>query len=284
MKKSSDSSKSLFNVKPYALIVCEESSRTGSCEGDYASVLNKALEPFFDIAEPVRSGIDLWPILLNRIPDVVIISNSLPQVDPITLIRSLRLSRYCIDIRYFLLCDKVTDSIRNICSCNDIVTAISRSEAPEVSAKTIYARFNEYLARREQAALSDLHSFIDDVLFFNDGLFDKSIMKSISKTVIEPIGLDAKHKGTYYLQLIICMRVLGIDEELSKLYTVTAEFTGSTKYAVEKAIRYSIEKAWERSSPYMQYFLFGNTIDESRGKPTNSEFVATMAQHVKESL
>ena len=58
----------------------------------------------------------------------------------------------------------------------------------------------------------------------------------------------------------------------------------STPAAVERAIRYSVERAWEDGNLYMQFELFGNTTDSAKGKPTNAEFIATVVQHIRNRL
>ena len=278
-----------FGLKPYVLIICEDGhesdpqSSCGETEREFARCLNAALGRYFDTDEPVRLGAEIWPHLVWRIPDAVIISQTLPDVDPITLISKLRLSRFCMDIRYFICCEKSTASLAGICESCGIDGMIEYSQSVEESAKRVFDAYSEFLARKEQEVLSNMRSYISDVLFFNEGKLDKRLLKGITETLLEPIGLDPKQKGTGYLQLIIYMKVLGMDKRLNTLYRYTAELTKTSPAAVEKAVRYSIESAWERSSPYMQYYLFGNTVDASKGKPTNSEFIATMVQHFRDT-
>ena len=68
------------------------------------------------------------------------------------------------------------------------------------------------------------------------------------------------------------------------MYEYVAMYYHSTPAAVERAIRYSIECAWEGGNLYMQFELFGNTTDSAKGKPTNAEFIATVVQHIRNRL
>jgi two-component system, response regulator, stage 0 sporulation protein A len=65
------------------------------------------------------------------------------------------------------------------------------------------------------------------------------------------------------------------------LYPKVAEHFGTTPQKVERAIRNAIESAWERGNPDSIDSLFGYTINYSKGKPTNSEFIAMMADKVR---
>lgn len=289
MKKTSADEKHDFGLKPYALILCEEGHKAASPlssdkdETEFAQALNEELKKEFDVSEPVRLGSEIWPHLVSRIPDVIIISQTLPDADPITLITKLRMSRFCMDILYFICCEKETESLKSICESYRIEGTIAYSDDVREKAKQIFDVYSAFRERKERETMANMHDFINDILFFNEGELDKKLMKGITETLLEPIGMDPNQKGTRYLQLMIYMRVLGIDCTYSSLYKYAAELSNTTAGAVEKAARYSIESAWEKGSPYMQYYLFGNTVDASKGKPTNSEFIATMVQHFREA-
>lgn len=65
------------------------------------------------------------------------------------------------------------------------------------------------------------------------------------------------------------------------LYARVAQDTGSTASRVERGIRHSIESAFNRIDPDTLTRYFGNYIDRLRGKPTSSEFLATVMLHLK---
>ena len=288
MKKSQTNGK-VFIPKPAAMLICEEGlfccaqSEDGK-EKDYASALLQALSEYFEMFPLVTRGEDVLPALLNGIPPVIVISRTIPDIDPISLIRNLRLSAYCLDIRFFLCCQTVNDSVRSICTANRIDAAFSIDDDVMDTANSIHKAYLAAESEKTENRIRNLRAFIDDILYFNDPTRDSRLVSSVKETILEPIGLDMDHKGTKYLELIICLRVLGCGGSLSELYSACAETMKTSPSAVEKSIRYAIEKAWERSSPYMQYYLFGNTVDASKGKPTNAEFIATTSQHIKDSL
>lgn len=118
-----------------------------------------------------------------------------------------------------------------------------------------------------------------------DGLLSFSApVEQTAAAIIEKCLDYEKKRGTEFLRLLVCMRIFGVDADLKRMYEYVAMYYHSTPAAVERAIRYSIECAWEGGNLYMQYELFGNTTDSAKGKPTNAEFIATVVQHIRNKL
>ena len=65
------------------------------------------------------------------------------------------------------------------------------------------------------------------------------------------------------------------------LYPEIAKFFKTTPSRVERAIRHAIEVAWDRGNIEILNSYFGYTIDSNKGKPTNSEFIAMIADKIK---
>ena len=68
------------------------------------------------------------------------------------------------------------------------------------------------------------------------------------------------------------------------LYPTVAKEFGTTASRVERAIRHAIEVAWDRGDVDVLSSFFGYTIQAQRGKPTNSEFIAMIADKIKLSM
>lgn len=102
--------------------------------------------------------------------------------------------------------------------------------------------------------------------------------------MIHQIGVPAHIRGYLYLRDAIIMvvsdlEVLGAVTKL--LYPSIAEKYGTTPSRVERAIRHAIEVAWNRGNVDMLSRLFGHTVNLNRGKPTNSEFIAMIADRLR---
>lgn len=102
--------------------------------------------------------------------------------------------------------------------------------------------------------------------------------------MIHEIGVPAHIKGYQYLREAIMMAVEDIDmlNSITKvLYPTIAKKFQTTSSRVERAIRHAIEVAWSRGRMETLDALFGYTINTGKGKPTNSEFIALIADRIR---
>ncbi len=102
--------------------------------------------------------------------------------------------------------------------------------------------------------------------------------------IIHEIGVPAHIKGYLYLREAIAMVVenTGLLSAVTKeLYPSIAKKFDTTSSRVERAIRHAIEVAWSRGKVDTINNLFGYTINNHRGKPTNSEFIAMIADKLR---
>ena len=98
------------------------------------------------------------------------------------------------------------------------------------------------------------------------------------------IGVPAHIKGYQYLREAIMMSVEDIEmlNSITKsLYPTIAKKYQTTPSRVERAIRHAIEVAWSRGKMETLDSLFGYTINTGKGKPTNSEFIALIADKIR---
>lgn len=102
--------------------------------------------------------------------------------------------------------------------------------------------------------------------------------------MIHEIGVPAHIKGYQYLREAIMMSVENpsmISSITKILYPTIAKSFQTTPSRVERAIRHAIEVAWSRGRMETLDELFGYTIDTGKGKPTNSEFIALIADRIR---
>lgn len=113
---------------------------------------------------------------------------------------------------------------------------------------------------------------------------DSTVLEAVVTDIIHEIGVPAHIKGYQYLRSAILMAVQDMDilNSITKqLYPSIAEEYGTTSSRVERAIRHAIEVAWGRGSMDTINDLFGYTINAGKGKPTNSEFIALIADKIR---
>ena len=102
--------------------------------------------------------------------------------------------------------------------------------------------------------------------------------------VIHEIGVPAHIKGYQYLReaIVVAVRNPDIIQGITKeLYPYLAKTFHTTPSRVERAIRHAIEVAWDRGDLEVLEKWFGNTISHLKGKPTNSEFIALIADKLR---
>lgn len=112
-------------------------------------------------------------------------------------------------------------------------------------------------------------------------------LEKVISSIMRQIGVPAHIKGYEYLRQAIVLTVN--DPELmhavtKSLYPTVAKTNGTTSSRVERAIRHAIEVAWDRGDVDVLASYFGYTIQNSRGKPTNSEFIAMISDKLRLDL
>ena len=112
---------------------------------------------------------------------------------------------------------------------------------------------------------------------------DTDLQMTVSE-IMHQIGVPAHIKGYQYLREAIVLSIS--DREMmgsvtKVLYPTVAKTYSTTSSRVERAIRHAIEVAWDRGDVDVLSSYFGYTIQNSRGKPTNSEFIAMISDKLR---
>ena len=110
-----------------------------------------------------------------------------------------------------------------------------------------------------------------------------SSLKNMVTSVIHEIGVPAHIKGYQYLReaIMITVNDMEVINAVTKvLYPAVAKRFGTTPSRVERAIRHAIEVAWDRGDLETLQKYFGYTVSNAKGKPTNSEFIAMIADRL----
>ena len=116
---------------------------------------------------------------------------------------------------------------------------------------------------------------------------DKVNIESLVTSIIHEIGVPAHIKGYQYLReaIIIAVNDMDVINAITKvLYPQVAKTFQTTPSRVERAIRHAIEVAWDRGDLDTLQRFFGYTVSNTKGKPTNSEFIALIADKLQLQL
>lgn len=112
-------------------------------------------------------------------------------------------------------------------------------------------------------------------------------IEAIVTSIIHELGVPAHIKGYQYIRTAILMVIENMDMLnyiTKRLYPEIAKKYSTTSSRVERAIRHSIEVAWNRGRAETMNDIFGYTVHTGKGKPTNSEFIAMVADRIRLEL
>lgn len=230
--------------------------------------------PSYDLTDICENGLDAVRKITEKEPDILIMDEVLPGKDILEITDEVIHSKKCKNVR-IILCGSKTHK--------EYLDFIYYKVADRLVLRILDLPYDERKVRE----------VIDDVMKSkrNDNYQklvekgdDSMALETVITDIIHEIGVPAHIKGYQYLRSAILMAVNDMDilNSITKqLYPSIAKEYGTTASRVERAIRHAIEVAWGRGSMDTINELFGYTINAGKGKPTNSEFIALIADKIR---
>ena len=172
-----------------------------------------------------------------------------------------------------------------------MVMAMSSFDNPRLEKETLDAGASYYFLKpfdintmaERIIQLSGWKNEISPVVVKDNVVTDPELELMVTE-IIHQIGVPAHIKGYHYLREAIILSVKNSDiiNSVTKLlYPTVAKTYNTTSSRVESAIRHAIEVAWDRGDIDVLNSYFGYTIQNDRGKPTNSEFIAMISDKLR---
>lgn len=158
------------------------------------------------------------------------------------------------------------------------------------NAKENHEIYNELIDKKSDVFLFVMKKPVENSNFLNtiekntNLISDRKTLEKDVTEIIHEVGVPAHIKGYQYLREAIIMSVNDMDmlNSITKLlYPGIAKKYDTTPSRVERAIRHAIEVAWSRGKMDTIDELFGYTINNGKGKPTNSEFIALITDKIR---
>lgn len=226
----------------------------------------------FEIVGSTGEGAGAMELVRESLPDIVLTDLILLDVDGFTLLESI--SELPAEIRPKMIV------VSNFTG-NHMVTAAKNLGAVDFIQKSCDPRF---LLFRIKTLLNTCNASgrLEEGEPFKT-LCKSSSTERIVTELMHGIGIPAHIKGYQYLREAIMRAVDNMDiinAVTKELYPDVAKRFHTTASRVERAIRHAIEVAWNRGGLDVWEKHFGYTISNIRGKPTNSEFIALMADTI----
>lgn len=207
------------------------------------------------------NGVDALAITAEQKPDVIVMDLVLLKLDGIEVLS--RLPEACTDTKAIVVTNLYRGEI--VRQCTSLGAAYFMPEPCDV---------NLLLDRVRQ-----ISSFHQEVPAVQPRTNDANLEALVTE-IIHEIGVPAHIKGYQYLReaIILTINDMDIINAVTKvLYPEVAKKFGTTPSRVERAIRHAIEVAWDRGDIEVLQKFFGYTVSNIKGKPTNSEFIAMIA-------
>ncbi len=248
-------------VKKTKILVADKSTELGNALSKILSERN------MDVTLCEKDGFKVLDNISKLKPDIVVADVFMPNLDIIG----------------------VLDNIKNINAHNKpFVAAMSSFDNPKLEKETLEAGADFYFIKP-----FDINAFADRISnYAANNTYNSNNNDSVSKYELElmvteimhQIGVPAHIKGYHYLREAIILSITDIEaiNSVTKiLYPTVAKKHNTTSSRVERAIRHAIEVAWDRGDIDVLNSYFGFTIQNDRGKPTNSEFIAMISDKLR---
>jgi len=236
-----------------------------------------ALQPDMDIVGVAYDGMDAYNQILATKPDVAVLDGIMPNLDGLGILEKLNKSK--------------NPNEAPICI---MLSAVNQEK---ITQKAIDLGAEYYIVKPfDLACLSARIRQMKELLVTKNNsqsIAAKSArnsnvnLESRVTNILHEIGVPAHIRGYHYMREAIMMAVNDIDvlNYITKeLYPSIAKKCNTTPSRVERAIRHAIEVAWSRGKVDVIDNMFGYTINNHKGKPTNSEFIALIADRLRLEL
>ena len=223
------------------------------------------------------NGNDIYNIIKEKESDVVLLDIIMPKVDGLTVMEKVNQDNSMKKHPAFIVVsavgqERITEDAFNLGAYYYIMKPFD----------------NDMIINRIKHVRNQAMSRIRDIRKMSTcdnktEYMEKNLEVDVTN-IIHEIGVPAHIKGYQYLRDAIIMSVQDMDmlNSITKiLYPTIAKKHQTTPSRVERAIRHAIEVAWSRGKMDTIDELFGYTVSTGKGKPTNSEFIALIADKIR---
>ncbi len=199
----------------------------------------------------------------SEAPDVAVLEAKMPFCDAVEVIRRLKTEKkYCPNV---LIVSGREDPMLEREAMN---AGAAGFMVKPIDPEYLVSRVTRLCSNREEP----------------EAVPDETDLECAVTEIIHQVGIPAHIKGYHYLRTAIMLSVNN-DEMINcitkLLYPTVAKYYQTTSSRVERAIRHAIEIAWDRGDVDVLTRIFSYTVHTTRGKPTNSEFIALIADHLR---
>ena len=232
------------------------------------------MEKDMNLVGKAKNGEEMCRIIKEKNPDVVLLDLIMPKMDGLTVMDRINHDKTVSKHPYFI-----------------VITAVGQEKITE---DAFNKGANYYIMKPfNNRMLLERIKFVRKMTHGTERRPEELVtgqtpggenLENRVTNMLHEIGIPAHIKGYHYLRDAIMMAVEDMDvlNAITKiLYPTVAKKYQTTSSRVERAIRHAIEVAWSRGKLDTLDELFGYTVSTGKGKPTNSEFIALIADTIQ---
>ncbi len=249
---------------------------------DFCQVLKEYLsnESDIEILGIAKDGIEALDLVKKTQPDLLVLDVIMPHLDGLGVIEKLNAMNLPKIPKIIVLSavgqDKITQSAINLGADYYIVKPFDFV--------IFINRIRELVSNGVNHVEAKPRAHADIQMTRSDFVKNPGNIETEITNIIHEIGVPAHIKGYLYLREAIKMVIENVEllgAVTKELYPSIAKKFNTTPSRVERAIRHAIEVAWSRGKVDTINQLFGYTVHNTKGKPTNSEFIAMIADKLR---
>lgn len=228
----------------------------------------------FDILYETDDGSEVYDLVCKYKPDVLLIDVFITNVDGLEVVEQIRANEELSDTKIIFLSTVGSPRIISMAFNLGADYYIMKPCNPDILSKRIM----------QVAGLSGWETDTCPDGEKSAELCEISSIENDVTEIIREIGIPAHIKGYQYIRegIIMAINDMNMLNFITKLlYPSIAKKYKTTSSSVERAIRHAIEVAWGRGKIEVIEEMFGYTVSAGKGKPTNSEFIALIADKLR---
>lgn len=261
-----------MNNSKTSVLICDDSV-------DFVDAISSLInnQPDMYVVDTANNGVECLDKIRQIKPEVLLLDGIMPELDGLSVLLSL----------------KEDEEFQNY---DPKIIMISAMNSQKVTDEALKLGVDFYIAKpfEMKALLRMIRALVGDEEISSEKMgLENTFYKAPKKaynlesevtTLLHEIGVPAHIRGYNYMResIMIAVNDAEVLNYITKeLYPEIAKRCNTTPSRVERAIRHAIEVAWSRGSLETKDNLFSYTINVNKGKPTNSEFIALIADKIR---
>ncbi|MCX7923248.1 MAG: sporulation transcription factor Spo0A [Clostridia bacterium] len=263
-------------TKKIQVVIADDNREFGDILCEYLSNQSD-----IEVVGVARDGLEAYDLITTKMPDIAVLDIIMPHLDGLGVLEKINITQMSKRPLFIILSavgqDKITQRALALGAEYYVVKPFDM--------EVLVSRIRQLKDANHSQIIRPEYTM--DIRHTHHAPSSPRNLEAEVTNIMHEIGVPAHIKGYQYLRDAIMMVVKDLDiiNSITKqLYPNIAREYNTTPSRVERAIRHAIEVAWSRGQVDTIDSLFGYTVNIGKGKPTNSEFIAMVADKLRLEL